>query len=78
MEKKDVSREVTEMAAVILRDLLKAIQEQIFQGPYAIEMDRKTALSRLSAMGGVQRINLATQMGMDEYINQVQSLGPTE
>ena len=78
MERKDVSREVTEMAAVILRDILNSVREQIFQGPYAIEMDRKTALSRLASMGGVQRLQLASQMGVDEYINQAQALSPTE
>ena len=71
---KDVSRQVVEMAAAMVQDILASVKEQVFAGPYSVVMDNKSALENLQAMSPQEKWQKANALGMDEYIRQVQEL----
>lgn len=76
MEKEDASRAVMLLAAGMLKDILAEVKLQIYAGPDAVVLSPAAARKQFAGMMGQQRLDLSSQLGVDEFIRQAQELIP--
>ena len=76
MEKNDVSREVMLLAAAMIKDILAEVKVQVYAGPDVVVLSPTAARNKFAALTGQQRLDLSTQLGMEEFIAQAQELIP--
>ena len=79
MEKEDASRAVMLLAAAMLKDILAEVKLQVYAGPDAVVLSPAAARKQFAGLTGQQRLDLSTQLGIDEFISQAQALaGPAQ
>ena len=76
MQKEDVSRAVMKLAAEMVKDILAEVKVQVYAGPDVVVLSPTAARNKFAAMTGQQRLDLSTQLGLDEFIAQAQELIP--
>ena len=76
MDKQDASRAVMLLAADMIKDILAEVRLQVYAGPDVVVLSPATARKQFSALTGQQRLDLSTQLGLDEFIQQAQELIP--